>query len=234
MSFSGIKKARSGQTPETDSTPRSKFRLVGEEAVSLREQPDETLMLMHADGSEEAFEELVRRHQKGVLNYVFRMVQNRQVAEEVCQEVFLALVKNAQRYQPTAKFTTYIYTIASNLVTKEWTYRRRNTLLSRMASWFGLDEDEGESAIFEMIPDRRPQVDTQVERTEITEAVNKALHRLPETQRQAFVLHRFQGMGYDEIAKIADVPIGTVKSRIARAESALRPMLARYREYIQS
>jgi RNA polymerase sigma-70 factor (ECF subfamily) len=103
-----------------------------------------------------------------------------------------------------------------------------------MASWFGLDENEGESAIFEMIPDRRPQVDTQVERTEITEAVNKALHRLPETQRQAFVLHRFQGMGYDEIAKIADVPIGTVKSRIARAESALRPMLARYREYIQS
>jgi RNA polymerase sigma-70 factor (ECF subfamily) len=75
-------------------------------------------MLEHARGSEEAFEELVRRHQRGVLNYMYRMVQNRQIAEELAQEVFVALVKNAQRYEPMAKFTTYLYAIASNIVSK--------------------------------------------------------------------------------------------------------------------
>src|SRR5690242_17632273 len=69
---------------------------------------DEDLMLEHGRGSEAAFAELMRRHQKGVLNFVFRMVQNRQIAEEITQEVFLALVKNARRYKPTAKFTTYL------------------------------------------------------------------------------------------------------------------------------
>lgn len=233
MSYRAKRKTQLGAAPETASSPRSRLRLVGDEHVSLREKSDESLMLMHAAGSEEAFEELVRRHQKSILNYVYRLVQNRHVAEEVCQEVFLALVKNAERYKPTAKFTTYLYTIASNLVTKEWTYRRRNTLLSRMASWFGLDEDEGESAIYEMIPDGRPQADAHAERTEITEAVHNALRRLPDNQRQVFVLHRFQGMSYEEIAEIAEVPVGTVKSRIARAEATLRPRLARYREYVE-
>ena len=86
---------------------------------------DEQLMLDHGNGSEEAFAELMRRHQRGVLNFVYRMVQNRQIAEEITQEVFLALVKNAQRYTPTAKFTTYLYTIASNMISKEWLRRKR-------------------------------------------------------------------------------------------------------------
>ncbi|MCH8962109.1 MAG: sigma-70 family RNA polymerase sigma factor, partial [Bacteroidetes bacterium] len=86
---------------------------------------------------------MVRRHQRGLLNYVYRMVQNRQIAEEITQEVFLALVRNAQRYRPTAKFTTYLYAIASNMVSKEWLRRkRRPKLFSLFAPWSGQSEDE--------------------------------------------------------------------------------------------
>ena len=98
------------------------------ETVSLDSLSSEQLMLEHCQGSDEAFELLVQRHQKQILNYIYRMVQNRQIAEEITQEVFIALVKNTKRYQPTAKFTTYLYTIASNMVSKEWLRRKRRNI----------------------------------------------------------------------------------------------------------
>ena len=89
------------------------LRVVEHGPLPLSQRSDETLMLEHGHGSEDSYAELVRRHQKGVLNFIFRMVHNRHIAEELTQEVFMALVKNAQRYEPTAKFTTYLYAIAS-------------------------------------------------------------------------------------------------------------------------
>ena len=101
------------------------LKVVSSDTPLIEDIPNEELMLQHGQGSEEAFTELLKRHQKGVLNYVYRMIQNRHVAEEITQDVFLALIKNGQRYQPTAKFTTYLYTIASNMVSKEWMKRKR-------------------------------------------------------------------------------------------------------------
>ena len=209
------------------------FRVLGPEGLPLRERSNESLMLDHAQGVEGAFAELVRRHQKGVLNYVFRMVQNRQIAEELTQEVFMALVKNAERYQPIAKFTTYMYTIASNIVSKEWQrYKRRAKFfnLNPLLGW-GKGE-EGEFDPLEHVGDERLGAMVAFQRGEISEAVNTALKQLPEHQREAFVLRRFQDLSYDEIAEITDSPVGTVKSRVVRAEQALRPLLARFREYI--
>jgi len=111
-----------------------RFRVLSPAGVPVRQRSDEDLMLEHGRGSEAAFEELVRRHQRGVLNYMYRMIQNRQVAEELSQEVFLALVKNGPRYEPTAKFTTYLYTIASNVVSKEWLRAKRRPKLFSLAS----------------------------------------------------------------------------------------------------
>jgi len=197
---------------------------------SVRELPDEELMLQHATGSEAAFEELVRRHQRPVLSYMHRMVQNRQIAEELTQEVFIALVKNAERYQPTAKFTTYLYAIASNIVSKEWTRRKRRPKLFSLSVWRTKDEDEFDP--MEHVGDDRANVLAAFQKGEVSEAVNAALKELPERQREAFVLRRFQDLSYEEIAEVTNAPVGTAKSRVVRAERALRPLLERFREYI--
>jgi RNA polymerase sigma-70 factor (ECF subfamily) len=211
----------------------SPLRVVDAAGLPLRERRDESLMLEHGAGSEPAFEELVRRHRKGVLNYMYRMVQNRQVAEELTQETFLALVKNAQRYEPTAKFTTYLYAIASNMVSKEWLRaKRRPKFFSLSSFWNRKTHEEGEMNPFEHVADDKACILAEFERNEVSEAVNAALRHLPDHQREAFVLRRFRDLSYEEIAEVTDTPVGTVKSRVVRAERALRPLLARFREYV--
>ncbi|MBX7258653.1 MAG: sigma-70 family RNA polymerase sigma factor [Candidatus Hydrogenedentes bacterium] len=211
---------------------RSALRVLGPEGLPLKERSDETLMLDHAAGSESAFGELLRRHQKGVLNYIFRMVQNRQIAEELTQEVFVALVRNADRYQPTAKFTTYLYTIASNIVSKEWLRRKRRPKFLSLSGWSWRKNPEDEFDPLEHVGDERSDVFSAFQRGEISEAVNAALRELPEHQREAFVLRRFQDLSYEEIAVITDSPVGTAKSRVVRAERALRPLLERFKDYV--
>jgi len=211
---------------------RTPLRVVEKNEIAITEIGDVELMLMHGDGSEVAFAELVRRHQRGVLNYVFRMVQNRQIAEEITQEVFLALVRNAKRYKPTAKFTTYLYAIASNMVSKEWLRRkRRPKMFSLFAPWGGNSEDENFHPLSQ-ISDEKADTMKAFKKTEVSEAVNAALKNLPEHQREAFVLRRFQDLSYNEISEVTNVPVGTAKSRVVRAERALRPLLAEFREYV--
>ena len=209
------------------------FRVIEPEGLPLRDRGDEDLMLMHGEGSEDAFEELVRRHQKGVLNYMYRMVQNRHVAEELTQEAFLALVKNAKRYEPTAKFTTYLYAIASNIVSKEWLRVKRRPKLFSLSSFWNSKSSEGdEFDPLEHLSDAHADVEEDFERAEVSEGVNGALRELPDHQREAFVMLRFRNLSYQEISDITDTPVGTVKSRVVRAERALRPLLARFREYL--
>jgi len=197
----------------------------------VSEWSDEALMLEHGKGSEPAYAELLRRHQKGVLNYMFRMVHNRHIAEELTQDVFLAIVKNGSRYQPTAKFTTYLYAIASNIVSKEWAKTKRRPKFFSLNGWFGGDEED-DFSLLDQISDEKACVTAAFQRGEVSEAVNAALKHLPEHQREAFVLRRFQDMPYEDIADILDVPVGTAKSRVVRAERALRPYLQKYREYL--
>ena len=197
-----------------------------------REISDEQLMLDHGNGSEPAFAELMRRHQRGVLNFVYRMVQNRQIAEEITQEVFLALVKNAGRYKPTAKFTTYLYTIASNMISKEWLRRkRRPRVLSLFASWGGQDDDEMFHPLAQL-SDEKADTEDAFKRGEVSAAVDEALKELPAHQREAFILRRYQDLSYQDIARITRVPVGTAKSRVVRAEQALRPLLQEFRDYV--
>ncbi|MFP4500329.1 MAG: RNA polymerase sigma factor [Candidatus Hydrogenedentota bacterium] len=193
---------------------------------------NEDLMIAYGAGRQEAFAELLRRHQKGILNFVFRMVQNRHIAEELTQEVFMALVKNRSRYTPTAKFTTYLYTIASNIVSKEWASQRRRPKLFNRPPFWNRDKDGDLPDPIERMSDATINIVRDSERGEISEAINLALMNLPEHQRQAFVLHRFQDLPYQEVADIMAVPVGTVKSRVVRAERGLRPYLERFREYL--
>ena len=212
--------------------PNKGLRVVESGEIAIGERGDEELMLAHGEGSEEAFAELVRRHQRGVLNYVFRMLQNRQMAEEITQEVFLALVKNAKRYKPTAKFTTYLYAIASNMVSKEWLKRkRRPRVFSLFSSWNGAGDDDTFHPLSQL-SDEKADTLREFKKGEVSDAVNAALQELPEHQREAFILRRFQDLSYKEISEITRVPIGTAKSRVVRAERALRPLLSEFREYV--
>ena len=215
--------------------PKSHLRILEkDESVSLEDLSSEDLMLSHGRGSEEAFVLLVERHEKPVLNYIYRMVQNRQVAEEITQEVFLALVRNAHRYTPTAKFTTYLYTIASNMVSKEWSRRkRRPVLMSLFSNWGNSDSDGSTFHPLEHIADEKADTVRAYKRGEVSRAVNEALEHLPAHQREAFVLRRFQDLSYIEISEITGVPIGTAKSRVVRAERGLRPYLEKFREYVK-
>lgn len=210
------------------------FRIIESEGLPLRERGDEALMLEHGRGSEAAFEELVRRHQRGVLNYLYRMVQNRHIAEELTQEVFIALVRNAERYEPTAKFTTYLYRIASNVAAKEWSRSKRRLRPFSLSTPWGKKKDPWDEMkpLEAQIEDESACVLAAFQRGEISEAVNTALKELPDHQREAFVLRRFKDMSYEEIAAVTNTPVGTAKSRVVRAERALRPLLAKFREYV--
>lgn len=209
------------------------LRVVETGGEPLSAWSSEDLMLEHAQGSEAAYGELVSRHQRGILNYIYRMVNNRHVAEELTQEVFLALVRNAQRYQPTAKFTTYLYTIASNIVSKEWARQKRRPKFFSLSHWWNSSTDDEDSfSPMDHVRDERANVLLAFQRGEVSEAVNDALRHLPDHQREAFVLRRFQDLSYEEIARVCDVPVGTVKSRVVRAERGLRPYLEKYREYL--
>lgn len=219
----------SGRAAHNQSTLR--LRVLPAEGLPIAERADEQLMLDHGEGSEEAFAELLRRHQAGILNYIYRMVNNRHIAEELTQDVFMALVKNAHRYEPRAKFTTYLYTIASNIVSKEWLRRKRRPLLLSLYAGWGRSRDD-EFDPLEHVGDSKADTLGTFKRGEISEAVNEALNELPEHQREAFVLRRFRDIPYEEIAEIVGSPIGTVKSRVVRAERALRPLLENFKEYI--
>ncbi|HOZ46926.1 MAG TPA: sigma-70 family RNA polymerase sigma factor [Candidatus Hydrogenedentes bacterium] len=213
---------------------RPAFHLIEDSGLPIRERSDEQLMLEHGRGSEDAFGELVRRHQRGVLNFLYRMVHNRHIAEELTQEVFVALVRNAERYEPTAKFTTYLYRIASNVASKEWARtKRRPKVLSLSTPWGKQKDGDTNGKTYEdQLEDEGACPLEAFQRGEISEAVNAALRELPAHQREVFVLRRLKDLSYEEIAKVTNTPVGTAKSRVVRAERALRPLLEKFREYV--
>lgn len=216
------------------SEQRTALRL-REKTVPLTEWSDEDLMLIFGEGNEEAFGELVRRYERSIFNYMFRMVHNWHIAEELTQEVFMAIVSSAERYQPTAKFSTYLYTIASNIVSKEWSKQNRKPRFFSLSQWWHSSDDANDDHEWNPVEhhaDPRLDVWRDTKCTEISEAINKALKKIPERQREAFVLRRFLELPYEEIANILDVPLGTAKTRVLRAERALRPYLEHFREYL--
>jgi RNA polymerase sigma-70 factor, ECF subfamily len=199
----------------------------------LQEMDDDALMVAHQQGLEAAFEELVRRYQRSIFGYIFRMLQNKHIAEELTQEVFLALVRNAERYESQGKFASYLFAIASNKIHKEWEQRRVRPKFFSLSFWSSSPDSEGdEPTPLDSLSDDKACVVKAFKRGEISEAVNAALKHLPEHYREAFVLRRFMDLSYEEIADITDCPIGTIKSRVVRAERGLRPYLERFREYI--
>ena len=181
---------------------------------------DFSLMERIGAGDHAAFRELVERHQHAVIGTVAKMLGNASEAEDIAQQVFLRIWKNAKRYRPDAKFTTYLYTITRNLVFNE---TRRKSRKKEVSS----DErEENSNQLIEASPDRQP--DAELLQAELQKAVDDAIAALPETQRMAVVLRRYEQLSYEEIAVVLELSVSAVKSLLFRARTTLRESLSGY------
>jgi RNA polymerase sigma-70 factor (ECF subfamily) len=187
---------------------------------------DEDLMARVAADDEKAFTELVRRFQGRVTNLVARVLNDRECADDLAQEVFLRVYVHRRNYRHGSKFSTWLFTIAANLAKNE--IRRR----VRRRNWFSLD------ALGELLKDSAIQLadptegrEARLEREQLQAAIARSIATVPEKYRLALVLRDIEGLPYEEIAQVLGVPGGTVRSRINRARSMLKrklqPLLAK-------
>ena len=183
---------------------------------------DAALMAKAARGDVAAFEQLVERHQALVIGTVGRMLGNNSDVEDVAQQVFVRVWKSAARYRPTAKFTTWLLTITRNLVLNEARRRKRHP---------GdlLDVHEGEEAL--ALVDSAGRIpDEQLLESQLQHTIDRAIIALPEKQRMAVVLRRYEDKSYEEIGQVLGLSIAAVKSLLFRARTELRAALNRYLE----
>lgn len=181
---------------------------------------DVRLMLQVGQGNESAFEELIERHQNAVIGTVAKMLGNASDAEDIAQQVFIRLWKSAPRYQPKAKFTTFLFTIARNLVFNESRKRSRK-------KEYSINEREDDFHLQTPDPQTASPDDGMLQK-ELQAAVDQAIATLPEKQRLAVILRRYEGMPYEEIARVLELSVSAVKSQLFRARHTLRESLQQY------
>jgi RNA polymerase sigma-70 factor (ECF subfamily) len=183
----------------------------------------EELMARIGEGDEDAFETLVNRHQTSVLNLGYRFIGDRTQAKDLAQEVFIRVWQAAKTYKPEAKFTTWIYRITANLCFNELKSARRKKGFS-----FNWSEEGGEHNIEETLSDNAPPaVDILLEK-ERSRQISDALQSLPENQRMALVLKRYDDLSYQEIAQIIGCSVSAVESLLVRAKRNLQKKLKNY------
>ena len=181
---------------------------------------DEDLMARVAEDDERAFPELVRRFQGRVMNLISRVLNDRECADDLAQEVFVRVYVHRRNYRRGSKFSTWLFTIAANLAKNE--IRRR----VRRRNWFSLDalqETLKDSAI--QLADPTEGRESRMEREQLQQAVALAIAAVPGKYRLALVLRDIEGLSYEEIAQVLSIPGGTVRSRINRARSMLKRKL---------
>jgi RNA polymerase sigma-70 factor (ECF subfamily) len=190
---------------------------------------DEDLMLAFQKGEVRAFEELVRRHQKGVFNFIYRFFGNREVSEEVFQDAFLKVHQAADRYYPNGKFTTWLYTIVRNLCVD--TFRRRK-IREAISLDAGKEEDQ---KLSDHLSGGEVPPDVLASARQIEEVLDLALKKLNPDQREVFLLREREGLKFEEIAEVTGVSVNTVKSRMRYALDSLRRALkqSKFRELLE-
>lgn len=181
---------------------------------------DVALMARIGAGDHAAFRSLVERHQDAVVGTVAKMLGNPAEAEDISQQVFLRLWRHARHYRPEAKFTTYLFTITRNLVFNETRRRRRRKEISSQ------EYEAGSHIQIEANPNRQP--DSELLQAELQQAVDAAIAALPEVQRMAVVLRRYEQMPYEEMAIALGLSVSAVKSLLFRARTTLRESLGKY------
>lgn len=184
---------------------------------------DAKLVRRFKQGDREAYAEIVRRYQHRVYTMCVRWVGDRQVAEEVAQDVFLALFKALADFRGDAQLSTWIYRVVSNHCKNRKMYRFRRKV-SQHESIHARPEEEGPHR---ELPDPNQHTDARTHRAEAERLVQQALAELDDSARRIIVLRDVEDLSYEEISEILDLPRGTVKSRLHRARARLARVLAR-------
>ena len=191
-------------------------------AKPLGEFTDEELIAEFQQGNEGAFTELVMRFKDPLTNFAYRFMGDWDECYDIVQETFIRVYRGRHSYKPIAKFSTWIYTIASNLAKNELRNRSRNPLVlfqTIRRNW----EDDDRPLQFED-PGTRP--DDLFRKHHLREVVEDAVQKLPSHHRNVFVLRELEGKSYEEIAEITSTNLGTVKSRLNRARNAFASLVS--------
>ena len=192
----------------------------GNQGRSEEDAEDVRLMRLVSQGDTSAFEELIERHQALVAGTVARMLSSNSDVEDIAQQVFIRVWKSARRYVPRAKFTTWLLKITRNLVFNELRRTKRHAhvpLQSKPGAEYPPLKDETNLG-----------PDASLLESELQRTIEDAILQLPETQRMALVLRRYEQLSYEQIAEVLDLSVPAVKSVLFRARSELRSRLSKY------
>ena len=187
---------------------------------SDEDNEDVRLMQLVAEGDTSAFEQLIERHQALVAGTVARMLGSNSDVEDIAQQVFIRVWKSARRYVPRAKFTTWLLKITRNLVFNELRRSKRHAHVP-------LQSEPGAEEI-PLKDETNPAPDASLLETELQRAIEEAIIQLPESQRMALVLRRYEQLSYEQIAEVLDLSVPAVKSVLFRARTELRTRLSKY------
>ncbi|HTJ31518.1 MAG TPA: sigma-70 family RNA polymerase sigma factor [Acidobacteriaceae bacterium] len=185
------------------------------------EHSDAEVMLAVAAGDEAGYNYLVQKYHRQIIHFLFRMVRNEAIAEELAQEVFLRVYRSRESYRAEAKFSTWLYRIATNLAVNH----ARDTRHERMAEKLELDAPDEESGATAEVADDDPNVEQRLLRDERLAAIKAQVMALPERQRMAVLMHKYQEMDYRQIGEVLKLSESATKSLLFRAYQTLRDRL---------
>jgi RNA polymerase sigma-70 factor (ECF subfamily) len=187
----------------------------------LDPENDAAIMLRVATGDEASFNYLVEKYHRPMIHFLFRMVRNQAIAEELAQEVFLRVYRARDSYRAEARFTTWLYRIATNLAVNH----ARDTKLERTAKTVYLDEPDTETGTVPDVADGELSAEQSLLRNERMTAIRNHVMALPERQRMAVLMHKYQGMDYRQIGEVLKLSESATKSLLFRAYQTLRDKL---------
>ena len=220
--FPGRTKDGAAPSSAVDLSPEALARRA--EAVArgdLSVLSDAEVMLELKAGNIAAFDTLLAKYRKPIIHFMFRMVHNQAVAEELAQEVFLRVYRSRETYRAEARFSTWLYRIATNLGVNH----ARDTRHERTAPTVHLDEPDSETGTTPDLADDRPTVETKLLRDERMRAIREHVMALPERQRTAVLLHKYEGLDYKGIGEVLKLSESATKSLLFRAYQTLREKL---------
>jgi RNA polymerase sigma-70 factor (ECF subfamily) len=196
--------------------------------LELANLPDADVVQLARQGRETAFRELVRRYERPVFSLIFRMVRNRETAEDLSQDTFVKVLNHIDRYSPEFKFSSWLFKIANN-VAIDHLRRRQLETVSIDGSPHAASAAEVESTSFDVVARQETALE-EIEARELGGTIERAIARLRPEYRACIMLRHVEGRSYEEIAATLDLPLGTVKTYIHRARHELRHALQHVRE----
>ncbi len=187
-------------------------------------QTDADIMLRVKEGDQSAFDYLVQKYRRPMVSFMYRMARNAAAAEDLAQEVFLRVYRSRETYEPSAKFTTWLYRIATNLAVNH----ARDTRHERPEVQVSLDEPDDDTGTTLEVPDASMNAEQMIVRRERMLAIRRKVEALPEQQRLAVIMHKYQQMDYKQIADVLKKSESATKSLLFRAYETLREQLKEF------